>query len=143
MLKYFILIGILMCSIVYTIAYPLDINKEGFTKLEYTTYYGYTGQPIYIAWDKPDGTVAGYNIQVYLAEQDRYIFYKSVTVNVTTYKYVLPLSGHYIFRIRAFNKYGESKWSYSTNATVSSVDGKPKGWWVYGYTSPPDSIEIF
>jgi len=54
-------------------------------------------------------------------------------------KYILPKTGHYIFRVRAVNTYGASDWALTTNP--EHVAGGI-GFWVYSQIPPVDGFVI-
>ena len=139
-----VLLGLLLCVICIAddTSSPIDVNATRFSTFDYVTYYAYTGKKIKISWDASNGTVKQYRIQAFLVEQNRYVWEITGSANTTSCIYTFDRSGHYIFRVRAENSKGHSRWISSNNATRSTVNGKHRAWWVYTYVAPPSDINL-
>ena len=135
---------VILCSIPVAGSDDIHINVDdtGFTELDYVTYYGYTGKTIKLRWNPSTGVVEHYQLQAFLVEQDRCILDVTLDANTTSYTYTTPKGGHYIFRVRAGNSMGYSVWSSSIDPTYSTVNGKPRAWWVYTHVAPSSGIII-
>lgn len=107
---------------------------------EHTTYTATTDKQFTVVWDKVNNAIH-YGIRLYNFERDDEIFIPPTKDTSITLGF--QRSGHYVVKVRACNEDYDppcSPWSESTNPDVATVDGKPKGWWLYGYTAPPGEI---
>lgn len=110
------------------------------------TYFGTTDQEIVVSWEAPPEATE-FDLQMYHVEQKR-----NLAIATTPNKEMhltIPRTGHYIIKIRAKKpdsdnptEWIESTWAESDDETYATVDGQPKGWWVYGYPAPAGGLII-
>lgn len=121
-----------------------QISASGSTKYDYVTYAGYTGSNSTCAWDIVSGA-AFYQMRVKHFEQNKYI---DVGITPTLqFTYTPSKSGHYIIEVRSVHEDANhvltySAWAASTDSAYATVDGQPKGWWLYRYVQPPGTITV-
>ena len=146
-------LSVLLFFFLQSNSYPYDISnfstdstKSGYQLYEVATYMGFTGQEIGVAWDaNPEPDIEGYDIRVYLVEQDRFILSEQhVSATTTKFQYIPNVSGHYVFEIRAVDLAGQkSDWTSSIDKNRASVNGKKEGWWIYVHIAPPSDEITF
>ena len=119
------------------------------------TYWDFTEKYETVAWDpvqdNPDteeveSAAEYYNIKMLHIEQNVELARGRVDHPGTQAALVFPRSGHYKVMVNACNHDSEgveqcSDWAESTNSQYATVDGQPKGWWVYRHISPPGPLE--
>jgi len=121
----------------------LCYSAYGWESKDLVTYFGTSDKEITIAWDAVENADY-YELKLFSIERN----VESVVANnisQTQLKIFLPRSGLFIVRARACSNsvgFTCSEWSTSDNQTFATVDGQPKGWWVYGYLAPPGPIII-
>ena len=118
-------------------SFTVTSNTTG--KYDYYTYFVTTGAQITVEW-LVVSNAKHYEVQIYNIERKE-IKAIGITGN-TEMIFSLSRTGHYAARVRAVNDIGASAWSESTDPTVATVDGTPRGWWLYGYLAPPGPIII-
>ncbi|WP_319406187.1 hypothetical protein [uncultured Desulfosarcina sp.] len=104
--------------------------------MDYFTYRGTTDKAITASWDVVEGATY-YEAKIYSVDHD----YETNLGKTETNRIAIqiPRSGHYVFMVRACNDLMNppcSEWTESTDPERASVDGKPRGWWVYGHVAP-------
>lgn len=131
---------------------PADISglSEGFKTVDYATHFFTTDKEITVVWDAAETGKEPDYYEVKLFDIDRGQV-ESESIGKTTENrlaFSLPRSGHFMAMVRACLEPSEdndglcSVWSYSTDETVASVGGKPRGWWLYGHLAPAGDIDI-
>lgn len=110
------------------------------------TYFGTTDQQITVAWEA-SADATEFDLQLYHVEQKRNL--AIATTPNKEMQLTLPRTGHYIIKVRAKRldpnnptEWQESIWAQSDDDTYATVDGQPKGWWVYGYPAPAGDLII-
>lgn len=112
-------------------------------EVDHHTYIFYTGENLTIAWDPPSADVTYTALQVHHYEQDQTITpiaIASVPQPQNQVTFSIGRGGHWIILARHC-KPGDpdvcSEVSMSTDPSYSTVDGEPRGWWVYTFIAPP------
>ena len=126
-------------------------------KKDLVLYLETTGSNIVVSWDDTNDQLAEYEIRLYSFERKVYVAIGKTTN--TTITFHMTKSGHYIVQGRACwidkSECVEdctdqpedcieccSEWIDSSDPGVSTVDGIPRGWWIYGYLDAPGQIII-
>ena len=149
----FIIIFIIMAFLLLFVsnsAEALVTYGDDMMGYDYYTYLGYTSHDITCAWDQSEGYVVetdDYEFEIYNPE--RKITDKKGFVDATQIVFKTPKTGHWIARIRARRlidgetpEYEYSEWSESTDPAVASVNGEPRGWWIFTWIAPTGPIII-
>lgn len=103
----------------------------------YETYWLLSGTKITIAWEAADAAATRYDWEVY--SPARKLTLAKGTTQQTSAQ-VSVVSGHNVMMVSACNDTGCSEPAVSTNAANSTVDGQPKGWWVFGILDKPGQL---
>jgi len=124
------------------------LASTGFSLRDRATYIGTTDRPIKVSWDlQPE---ADY-FEAVLLSVDRAVETPAgigkTPSNLITFR--LPHAGLFRVKVRACLAAVApeppicSEWTLSTDDKMAMVDGVNRGWWLYGYISPPGAIDIF
>ena len=100
------------------------------------THWAYNGNTITLGWNESVGADM-YEVRVQHVETEQ-IFIVGETSGLSI-NYILPKTGHYIFRVRAMNDYGSSDWAYTTNPE-NVADGNT--FWIYSQIPPVTGVII-
>lgn len=103
----------------------------------YETYWHLSGAKLTIAWEAADAAATRYDWEVY--SPVRKLVMARGTTQQTSVQVVIS-SGHNVMMVSACNDYGCSEPAVSTDAANSTVDGQPKGWWVFGVLDKPGPL---
>jgi len=116
--------------------FALEISGlSGFTGYDYYTWFGKTTDNVTIYWDAPEEYIAGDKFQIQIKNPERNISVNIPETAALNKTFKCPKLGHWIVCIRTkrivsgIPKY--SSWKESTDAKIATVDGKPRGWWLY------------
>lgn len=109
---------------------------------DYVTYFGTTNGQLTVSWDAQE-VATHYEVVLYHVERKVEVPAASGRTETNSIIFKVPRSGHFIARIRACDAKGCSDWVESTDATYCLVDGKPRGWWIYGHVASPGTIDIY
>ena len=102
----------------------------------YKTYWAYNGNTVKLAWNESAGA-NNYDVKVEHAETEQLLDVGSTSD--LTIEYILPKTGHYIFRVRATNEHGASAWALTTNPDY--VVGRIT-FWIYSQIPPVGGVGI-
>jgi len=139
MKKFFIALCLFLFSV--TTASALELR-------DYALYLETTGTNIVAKWDDTNNSAnVEYEVRLYSFERQVFVAIGKTTNDTITF--ALQKSGHYTAYIRA-NFIDQSEcgndcytdWVLSTDLTYATVNGAPRGWWVYGYLAAPGPIII-
>ena len=131
----------------------LSANAFTWEGKDYYTWFGTTDEQIKLGWYCASCfTDETYELELFNIERNSVVITASTPLYELTVS--LPFSGHYISRIRTIRPTTEAvclerdgnsyrngmcytEWVESIDPNHSTVDGNPRGWWVYGYIAPP------
>jgi hypothetical protein len=128
------------------LASAFDFDKFTIEPLlfECVSYLATTNRKISLSWQEVDGADF-YEIRLYNLEREANLLPPLRTdTNSITFPFPRAApSGHFIVSLRAcpnpsnarFNQC--SAWVNTTDPEVGMVNGKKRGWWIYGYLAPP------
>jgi len=127
-MKKLLTIIIITCSLLFT---PISINCQTYRDgVEYVKT-----DDITFAWDG-DPAATRYEVIATWIDPTNEFEYDLGETTETQIIISRPRTGHFMFKVRACNTTC-SEWSESTDPTVATVDGQPKGWWVFWKVPPP------
>ena len=140
-----------------------SVNAHAWEEIDLYLYYGFTGKDVIVAWDDPKistpaDTSDDYNVdtdvfEFLLYNKDRdttVVLTESIPGNVFTYTFQLPQTGHWTPKVRVVRAYIDaegvevierSDWTISNDPIRASVNGDPRGWWLFGWIEPVGPIE--
>jgi len=130
-----------MKKLIYIIITFLILITQSFSfekgHWKFDTLWKYVGDTFTLTWG-PVTNATKYEVIVYHAETETQL-YVGETTN-TEIDYTFERTGHYIFMIRAYKMENGvevyTDYSHTTQPEKSSVNGEPKGWWVYVQLPP-------
>lgn len=111
-----------------------------FTLYQHFTYYTFTGTEATVAWG-PVTNATQYRYEAVNVERGNTAFVTGTT-SQSQVTFVIPNTGHWIFRVRAINAEGESEWASSDLVEYAEVGGQPQSWWIFAWIAPPTAPEI-
>lgn len=121
------------------------------------TYFGTSDQTITIGWTSSNPVPnEAFDIELFHVERNAVMLTGHTSQLEISVQ--LPVSGHYIARVRCVAPVEESVclgndgntydngicrtiWVESIDPTYAKVNDEPKGWWIYGHVAPPGPIE--
>jgi len=117
----------------------ISLSNAAWEMKDLACYFYTTDSSITAAWAVAPG-VDEYELRLKHYERDVYVDLGSTTD--TQYTFSLPRSGHWTLEIRGTNSYKQGPWTPATDPIYGTVDGQPRGWWIYGYLAPVGPITI-
>jgi hypothetical protein len=103
----------------------------------YETYWELAGSKRTVAWEAADPGASRYDWQVY--SPVRKLVLATGSTQQTSVQIAI-FSGHNVLMVSACNDKGCSEPAVSTNAADATVDGQPKGWWIFGVLDKPGPL---
>jgi hypothetical protein len=128
----------------FLVLFALPSQAGDFVKKDLVTYFGTTDKSLTCRWDTIEAYIDEFELRLFHVERDveTPIANGKTSQNELTFK--LPRTGHFIVKVRACERDYTfcSDWSESIDPEVATVDGEPRGWWVYGHVAAPGELNF-